>query len=73
MTLNQSKCGVLTVTRNVISVQSSYHLINDDHTSTSLIKKLAVQRDLGVLTLEISNGANKLMLYVQRPTECWDS
>ena len=42
--------GALTVTRNVISVQSSYHLINDaDHTSTSLIKKLAVQRDLGVL------------------------
>ena len=49
MTLNQSKCGVLTVTRNVNSVQSSYHLINDDHTSTSLIKKIAVQRDLGVL------------------------
>ena len=44
-----AECGVLTVTRNVISVQSSYHLINDDHTSTSLIKKLAVQRDLGVL------------------------
>ena len=49
MTLNESKCGVLTVTRNVNSVQSSYHMTNEDNTNTLLIKKLAVPKGLGVL------------------------
>ena len=49
MTLNESKCAVLTVTRNVNSVQSSYHMTNEDNTNTLLIKKIAVQKDLGVL------------------------
>ena len=49
MTLNESKCGVLTVTRNVNSVQSSCQITNEDNTNTLLIKKLAVQKDLGVL------------------------
>ena len=76
MTLNQSKCGVLTVTRNVNSVQSSYHLINDDHTSTSLIKKLAVQKDLGVLITgdfkwskqvnPVRTKANRMLGFIRR-------
>lgn len=49
MNLNQSKCGVLTVTRNLNPVQSCYHLTNDDLTNTSVISKRAVQKDLGVL------------------------
>ena len=49
MTLDASKCGVLTVTRNVNPVQASYHMTNEDNTNTLLIKKLAVQKDLGVL------------------------
>ena len=49
MTLNESKCGVLTVTRNVNSVQSSYHMTNEDNSNTLPLKKLAVQKDLGIL------------------------
>ena len=76
MTLNQSKCGVLTVTRNVISVQSSYHLINDDRSSTSLTKRLAVQRDLGVLIIgdfkwikqvnAVCTKANRMLGFIRR-------
>ena len=49
MNLNQSKCGLISVTRNRKQVLSSYHLTNDDPTNTSIINKRTAQKDLGVL------------------------
>ena len=49
MNLNQSKSGLLTVTRNRKKVLSSYQLTNDNPTNTSIINKRNVQKDLGVL------------------------
>ena len=50
MNLNQSKSGLLTVTRNRKQVLLSYQLTNDNPTNTSIINKRNVQKDLGVLT-----------------------
>ena len=49
MNLNQSKSGLLTVTRNRNQVLSSYQLTNDNSTNTSIINKRTVQKNLGVL------------------------
>ena len=49
MNLNQSKIGLLTVTRNRKQVLSSYQLTNDNPINTSIINKRTVQKDLGVL------------------------
>ena len=47
--LNQSKSGLLTVTRSRNQVLSSYQLTNDNPTNTSIINKRTVQKDLAVL------------------------
>ena len=49
MKFNQSKSGLLTVTRNRKQVLSSYQLTNDTPVNTSIINKRTVQKDLGVL------------------------
>jgi hypothetical protein len=49
MNLNETKCGVLKVTRNLKPVQSSYHLNNDNSANSTVICKRVVQKDLGVL------------------------
>ena len=49
MNLNETKCGVLRVTRNLKPVQSSYHLNNDNSANSTVICKRLVQKDLGVL------------------------
>ena len=49
MNFNQSKSGLLTVTRNRKQVLSSYQFTNDNPTNTSIINKRIVQKDLGVL------------------------
>ena len=49
MNLNETKCGVLKVTRNLKPVQSSYHLNNDNSANSTVICKRLVQKDLGVL------------------------
>ena len=63
MNLNQSKSGLLTVTRNRKQVLSSYQLTNDNPTNTSIINKRNVQKDLGVLITPD-------LKYVQKPTGC---
>ncbi|CAB4005132.1 Hypothetical predicted protein, partial [Paramuricea clavata] len=49
MNLNETKCGVPKVTRNLKPVQSSYHLNNDNSANSTVICKRLVQKDLGVL------------------------
>ena len=49
MNLNETKCGVLKVTRNLKPAQSSYHLNNDNSANSTVICKRLVQKDLGVL------------------------
>ena len=49
MNLNETKCGVLKVTRNLKPVQSSYHLNNANSANSTVICKRLVQKDLGVL------------------------
>ena len=46
MDLNQSKCGVLKVNRNVNSTESHYHLMNNPINNTN-----NGQKDLAVLVI----------------------
>ena len=78
MNLNQSKCGLLSVTRNRKQVLSSYHLTNDDPTNTSIISKRTAQKGLGVLITTdlkwnhqisaVCTKANKMLGFVKRST-----
>ena len=78
MNLNQSKCGLLSVTRNRKQVLSSYHLTNDDPTNTSIINKRTAQKDLGVLITTdlkwnhqisaVCTKANKMLGFIKRST-----
>ena len=78
MNLNQSKCGLLSVTRNRKKVLSSYHLTNYDPTNTSIINKRTTQKDLGVLITTdltwnhqisaVCTKANKMLQFVKRST-----
>ena len=78
MNLNQSKCGLLSVTRNRKQVLSSYHLTNGDPTNASIINKRTAQKDLGVLITTdfkwnhqisaVCTNANKMLGFVKRST-----
>ena len=71
MDLNQSKCEVLSVTRNLNPVLSSYHLENDNP-----IKRTNAQKDLGVLITSdlkwnqhismVCAKANKMLGFIKR-------
>ncbi|CAB3989548.1 Hypothetical predicted protein [Paramuricea clavata] len=60
MNLNQSKCEVLSVTRNLKLVPSSYHLKYD-----TLIKRTNTQKDLGVIiTSDLKWNQHVSMFYL---------
>ena len=78
MNLNQSKCGLPSVTRNRKQVLSSYHLTNDDPTNTSIINKRTAQKDLGIFITTylkwnhqisaVCTEANRMLGFVKRST-----
>ena len=53
MNLNETKCGVLKVTRNLKPVQSSYHLNNDNSANSTVICKSLVQKYLVLITADL--------------------
>ena len=80
MNLNETKCGVLKVTRNLKPVQSSYHLNNDNSANSTVICKMLVQKDLGVLITAdlkwnqqvsaVCAKANRMLGFVKRLKSC---
>ena len=65
MGLNQSKCGILSVTRNLNSVYSSYHLKDD-----TPIKRANAQKDLGVIITSDLKWNQQCPWYVLKQTKC---